>query len=444
MLEAFVFPDTNLFLHYKSLEEIDWLGLLKTENAVIVVTQVLIRELNRKKELGETKKIRKRADSALKRLKSFSRQPAPAQVKDRVGLRFRHNEALIDFRSHRLDERISDDCLIATMLEFRTELPDARIVLATSDIGLQLKGTGHGLEFLEVPDAYLLPEESDPDEKRIQELTKELATYKTRTPDLKLTFDNDKEFVRIRFGRVPFMSAEEIARIMADVRIAHPKAAKPEGYSGADLMRGGISPGDIDRFNRRMDDFYTAFEKYLKTYTEFDDAQRRSFQLGIILVNSGSAKAEDIDIDLHFPDGMLVLSEDDAESLQTPPDEPKAPEGPTSWMQEQTLGAATFGSILSRANPGLSSLAAINRNLETIGQNVSPPEIRRTKSFEVHFHVRSLKHHLHEELSPLFVKFDSWETAKPFEIEYKLLAANVPQPVHAKLHAIPEIVDETT
>jgi hypothetical protein len=45
------------------------------------------------------------------------------------------------------------------------------------------------------------------------------------------------------------------------------------------------------------------------------------------------------------------------------------------------------------------------------------------------------------EFDALFGLFDSWDTARPFTINYELVAANVPQPVDGQLHVIPEIVE---
>jgi hypothetical protein len=431
------FLDTNYFLHYRSVEEVDWLKLLNAESADLIVAPVVIRELNEIKELGDRKKLRKRADSALKRLAGILRQPAPAAVKKCVALGFRQNDPVIDFHAHKLNDQIADDWLIATILEFRTEFPESRIALVTNDVGLQLKAVGHGVEHVELPEVYSLPDEPDPDQKRIEELTRELNAYKSSAPDLMLAFGDGKDHFRVQLARIPLITDEEVSRRMEELRCAHPKALKPQAYSGADLMRGGVGSHDIDRHNKRLDNFYLSYEKYLRALAEFEDRQRRLFRLGLILVNLGSAPAEDIDADLHVPDGILVL--DNPESVQIAPLEPKAPEGPKSTMQERLEMARNIAPVALAGLPArLSDLAA---GMPSVGLNVSKPTVRRTKSFEIHFHVQQLKHTFQVGFDALFGVFDSWDTAKPFTIDYELVAANVPQPVDGQLHVIPEIVE---
>ena len=64
------FVDTNLFLHFPTLDQIDWLDLLRCDCVVIIVTvtATVIRELNRHKDAPVSFKLRERAASSLKKL----------------------------------------------------------------------------------------------------------------------------------------------------------------------------------------------------------------------------------------------------------------------------------------------------------------------------------------------------------------------------------------
>lgn len=97
---------------------------------------------------------------------------------------------------------------------------------------------------------------------------------------------------------------------------------------------------------------------------------------------------------------------------------------------------------LSSVRPIPSPLAMPDfSRIEKIGRNVSSPTIRRTNSYEIHFHVRTLKHKYQEPFETLFVAFDSWDTAKPFTVGYELSAGNVPNVVHGQLHVIVEVAE---
>jgi len=331
----------------------------------------------------------------------------------------------------RLNDKISDDWLIATILEVGTEFEGISLILVTNDVGLQLKAASHGLNCVELPEKCALPVAPDADEIRIHELERELVAYKKSVPNLRLAFENGKDHVRVRLFKIPLITDQEISRRMTEIRAAHPKALKPEWYSEANLMVGALGPQDYDRHNHRMDNFYSAYEKYLKTADRVADAQRRMVSLEIVLRNDGFCPAKDTDIEMHLPDGMNVS--DKAETLFEVPDEPSAPVGPKTAFQER-LEMTTMGGVVRPI-----SLMADMGTIERISRNISVPKIFRTNSFDIHVHVRELKHNLQAELDTLFVLFESWHTARSFTIDYELLAANVPQRVTSRVHVIVEI-----
>ena len=76
-----IFPDTNLFLHYRSLNEIDWCSLLHSSTVEVEIAPVVARELEKQKTLNPSKKLRDRAATALKLLHKHLANP---QVRDGV------------------------------------------------------------------------------------------------------------------------------------------------------------------------------------------------------------------------------------------------------------------------------------------------------------------------------------------------------------------------
>jgi len=70
--------------------------------------------------------------------------------------------------------------------------------------------------------------------------------------------------------------------------------------------------------------------------------------------------------------------------------------------------------------------------------NVSTLNIKPMNSYNVDFHIQRIKHKLQESAEPLYIVFDSFESAQSFQIDYRILAANVPNEVVGKLHVIIE------
>jgi hypothetical protein len=95
VIHRFAFLDTNTFLHYKALEEIDWRVVLDCGEVTLVVSQVVIRDLNLRKDGGGKKRIKERAASALKKLGAVVRQGQHETIRKGVELRFRNNDPLI-------------------------------------------------------------------------------------------------------------------------------------------------------------------------------------------------------------------------------------------------------------------------------------------------------------------------------------------------------------
>ena len=66
-MRVFVFPDTNIFLHLKFFDEVDWPAQLGADNVTLVLTQAVVGELDEKKWSG-TRREKARAQKVLKRL----------------------------------------------------------------------------------------------------------------------------------------------------------------------------------------------------------------------------------------------------------------------------------------------------------------------------------------------------------------------------------------
>lgn len=59
---AHVFIDTNVALHYRRMDEIDWRQLTGADKVVIVITPVFFRELDKQKVTNKSEKIRDRSE----------------------------------------------------------------------------------------------------------------------------------------------------------------------------------------------------------------------------------------------------------------------------------------------------------------------------------------------------------------------------------------------
>lgn len=333
-----VFLDTNLFLHYRPLSEVDWCPLFRTTAVELAIAPVVTRELEKQKTLSPSRKLRDRASTALKLLRKYLANP---QVRDGVTLQFLVNEPTADFAASRaLNLQIEDDRLIGTLLLFREGNPDTRCVLVTGDLSLTVKAHPCQIEVLALEESLLLPNEPDPVEKKNKQLEAELLRYKSREPALTLLFADGKGHARFRIVS-PGNTLDPEAEIQSKLAVAknncQPVDLKPPREAGAPpaadsplsqiaaLFEGFQSMGRefYEDYNARVAAYHRAYEKYLRDALAFKTLAARTIKLDLILENRGTCPAEDIHVLMHFPDGCALYDERD------PPKAPEEPEVPS-------------------------------------------------------------------------------------------------------------------
>ena len=137
------------------------------------------------------------------------------------------------------------------------------------------------------------------------------------------------------------------------------------------------------------------------------------------LVNDGNTPAEDIDVWLHLPDGFEVINK-----YQKKPKKPEAPYRPKSNFDFEPL------------NNRFPSL-----DFSLPGARPSPPDpdkptVKKTNSYEITFHCKSVKHSMAHAFNRVILKYTSLNAMKNFQIDYRLNAANVPATVEGTLNVI--------
>jgi hypothetical protein len=108
---------------------------------------------------------------------------------------------------------------------------------------------------------------------------------------------------------------------------------------------------------------------------------------------------------LHFPDGFTLHGDKD------PPEKPREPVVPS---KEINLGVSMF------RTPEFPDY----RNLQHF-YDPTQPTIRKTKSYEVTFESEKLQHGFIWNLDPLYIVFDSFESATSFSFGYSIHAGNM-------------------
>jgi hypothetical protein len=385
------FPDTNLFLHFRPLSEIDWCKFLQASTVEIKIAPVVTRELEEQKTLNQSRKLRERAATALKLLHGYL---GHNQVRDGVTLEFLINEPTAESAVARgLNLQLGDDRLVGTLLLYRDEHPDVPCTLVTSDLPLTVKATHYQIQLAAPSETLRLPSEPNVLEKKNKQLEAELLRYKSREPVLDVLFESGESHSRFQIARPSDVASDSETTVQSMLAAAKAKCPlvkfRPQQDSEVTAMANNplaemaesirktmegfqaIGRHFYEDYNVRARAYYRDYEKYLRDTIAFKTLETRTIRLNLILANSGTCPAEDIHVLLYFPNGFKLYDE------EHPPKEPKEPPVPSKEMN-------LFPNVsLASSFPDIRLPQLRDRSL---------PRIRKTNSYEVTFENEKLQH----------------------------------------------------
>ena len=184
---VYLFPDTNLLLQCRPLEELDWSTWNAFDEVRLIVSAPVLREIDYRKNKGNDR-VGKRARNASAIFRKILddeyklvRDSGPC-VKLSVEPQHRYSEAL---REH-LNYQERDDQLVGTVYEFAERTPNAEVGLLTHDTTPAYTARAHGLTTHTIPDEWLLPPESTETEKELTALRVENARLKKAEPQFEI------------------------------------------------------------------------------------------------------------------------------------------------------------------------------------------------------------------------------------------------------------------
>lgn len=317
MSESHIFPDVNVLLHFPAFDGLDWCSFCKAKSVVIHLTQPLFSELNKVKDTGHSKSVRKRAGSVQRRLKDLLKS-------DGLSMNINPNVTLLmEARSPRiadypeLNSAVADDLLVAAILSFCRET-GMTAKLATDDDGfaLMVKAAQWDIEVIEPPLASRLPPEADAADKEKEELRRRLIKVESARPLLKLTFVDDKTTLHIAKTEIDIEAS--VASNLNDLHAKHQKLEDPRSpkrnekltlgrlamlnISIEDMARN--DPKEVARYNEELDEFFAAYEQ---TFRENLAIEARKLEVQLQVHNAGAVPAKDVLVEMHFPDGFRLF-----------------------------------------------------------------------------------------------------------------------------------------
>jgi rRNA-processing protein FCF1 len=425
----FLFLDTNVYMHYHRVDEIDWTELFEVDQVKIVVPKITITELDKHKNGHRTRKMRERCRVILEKFESWFEKD-DEEIRSNISIQHFGSIPKIDFEEKGLNESSSDDILIATILQFQIINPSAEITLVTQDTGPRLTAKQLGIKVKRLSDNFKLPEEIDEQEKQIKELTREVQKLKNLRPNLKLAFietNNASDHTTLNIYPPLSVNEAEVKHKYSEIKIRYPKMS----YVGRhplhrDYIFFGPTDEQVNSYNRDLEKFYNDCQRFFHQVVAYQNFQRRTVKIDINALNSGNAPGDDLHIWLHFPNGFALYEEASFPKAPEKPEPPVEPTGhPSDILRNLNIKEPFTGN----------SLADIIQNTSGL-KNITDLKIKKASGYEVTLKVKRVQHGVPIHLPTLFAGFDKFEEAASFGIDYKIQAANHPDAFEGRLNVI--------
>lgn len=435
----YIFLDTNIFLHFKFFDQIKWNEIVN-DNFTIMLAPTVIDELDKHKR-NTNSKIANRAKKVLNKidqiLETEGVKPYPIEYISQKP----KSTTLSKFNLQREEQ---DDCIIATILEFREEDESREINFITNDTGPKLKSKSYGIQTIKLADEFLMPQEKSEEEKQLAHLILENNNLKNKIPKINLTFDGGElvlkyHFEEFKIDRRLFVNDQYDMEKMRLKPILDRNSDSEESVmknnenltplqraiNSANMNLGfnRLSKEQIESYNKELQNYYSEYLQYLSEKYEHEQYLSLIFPITLELSSIGNVPAEDIDIWLHFPDGFTLYSYKDRLTEPIAPIEPYLPKNMFDFPRINFIDLYSPSNINTQNNIHLDDFS-------TSGI----PDIKKTNSYEVEYFFRSLKHNQSIRLSSLIVEFPSFSEIKSFSIDYKIMISNIPNLIEGKLN----------
>ena len=192
----YLFPDTNLFIQCKDLQELDWSEWEDFEEVHLIVCRPVQREIDDQRKRGNGRvasRARKTYSSLFRAIATRAKDYELIQESGpcvKLFLEFpSHPDPSL---SHVLNYDKPDDEIVGCLHRYKRDHPEADARLLTDDTGPMMTAGGLELEVAVINQVWLLPPENNDTERENTRLKNELIRLKKQEPQFKIRcIDND-------------------------------------------------------------------------------------------------------------------------------------------------------------------------------------------------------------------------------------------------------------
>lgn len=342
MSNKYLIVDTNVLLHYRPIDQIDWSSISGCKNPIVYVPLIVIEELDQHKDQHRLAKIRERARRTLALIDKVSgdNDKFSGDLREDVQLIVESEAPKVDWDVLNLEKNKPDHRVIASALAKHSDSNPVAVVHRDYTIKVTLRRLK--LQSIELPEELLLENAFDEADREIKALRLENERLKSRLPKLCLESgeESNRGLVVVGPELHPY-SPTELEDILQRLREKYPlmemkNTQEMENSQSRHLSRPGviivsainkptITNKQRKHYNDKLCAFYEEYRNWLVKVRDIE-IQRSLFRpLNLWVFNSGSYPAQDVDVEVRFPNFISVLLN---ENTLVPPTKPEPPERP--------------------------------------------------------------------------------------------------------------------
>lgn len=308
--------DSNVFLHYKWFEEIPWKEELGCNDVTILVSSVVLEEIDKVKD-EDKGKVQKRAKMVSSKLGGLLLD----DVQGKYPVKYIECPYALDEDKQKYHLDRNDNQILFSVLKSGYAIGEVCVV--SSDNAMLIRAKQYGFKVHRLSEKYRLQEELSNEEKEVRELKVELDRLKNRLPKPELLFGDGEKFIIIKRA----ISAEIdsiVEEEMANLRMKYPQKTLEDGQ---EILMGHIyntlTKEEVFAYNISRKDFFDKLETKIRLEAQRDDLDCRMVRVSIIVNNSGTAPTGKMSIFLQVPEDIPLYEKGARKSVNY--EQPKTP-----------------------------------------------------------------------------------------------------------------------
>ena len=225
----YLFPDTNLFIQCRPLQELDWSEWENFEEIHLIICRPVQREIDNQKNRGNDR-VSQRARkmySLFRKIALGANDYEPIlETTPQVKLFLESPSKPSTELEHRLDYSKPDDEIVGCLYRFRQDHPDKDARLLTHDTGPMMTAKSLDMRFIPIDETWILPPENTEAEREITRLQNEINQLKKAEPQFQIRcvdeHDAEVEELKLEYNAYEALTDTERLEFMDFIRNKFP------------------------------------------------------------------------------------------------------------------------------------------------------------------------------------------------------------------------------